>query len=490
MSANFFNFLSGPLIEKVISDFFPFLLLYKSGVDFTFAIVLSCTPRSGLEVIMATHHIGNFKHLTLSDRAEIEIMIEKGFSFSQMARALSKDSSTISKEIRRHRFLVPHYRDENSRRRSECAHFSSCTRQHLCGRTSCLSLCSKCRSKRCSFYCPDFSPLICPRLLKPPYVCNSCPKLRTCSHDFYFYRAKYAEDSYQEVKSSSRSGINQSPESLEKLDKLISPLLKQGQPLSHIYLTHREEINCSQRTLYNYIDLRCFSAVNLDLPRKVSYKPRKKRRSEPEIPGYRMGRTYLDFEQYIAAHPDCSIVEMDVVEGAGGKSSPVLLTLFFRSCSFMLLFLMESDCRASVRDVFDFLYASLGPARYSRLFSVILTDNGSSFKDPSVFERNNSHGSHTLIFYCDPMASWQKGRLEKNHEFIRYVLPKGKTFSGLTQAQATLIANHINSTARASLNGCTPFELALLLLDRKLLELCHMAWIPADQVTLKPTLLK
>lgn len=99
---------------------------------------------------MATYHTGNFKHLTLSDRANIEIMIEKGFSFSQMARALSKDSSTISKEIRRHRFLVPHYHDEKSRRRSECAHFSTCTRQHLYGRTSCSSLCSKCRSKRYS----------------------------------------------------------------------------------------------------------------------------------------------------------------------------------------------------------------------------------------------------------------------------------------------------------------------------------------------------
>ena len=31
-----------------------------------------------------------------------------------------------------------------------------------------------------------------------------------------------------------------------------------------------------------------------------------------------MGCTYLDFEQYIAAHPNCSVVEMDVVEGAGG----------------------------------------------------------------------------------------------------------------------------------------------------------------------------
>lgn len=183
-------------------------------------------------------------------------------------------------------------------------------------------------------------------------------------------------------------------------------------------------------------------------------------------------------------------MEMDVVEGSDGKSSPVLLTLFFRSCSFMLIFLMESDCRAAVREVFDFLYDSLGPGRYSRLFSVILTDNGSSFKDPSVFERKDGLGSHTLVFYCDPMASWQKGRLEKNHEFIRYVLPKGNPFSGLTQAQATLIANHINSTARASLNGCTPFELALLLLDKKLLELCHMVRIPADQVILKPALLK
>ena len=150
------------------------------------------------------------------------------------------------------------------------------------------------RSKRCSLYCPDFSPKIYPRLLKPPYVCNSCQKLRSCAHDFYFYRAKYADDAYEKLKHSCRSGINQSPESLEKLDKLISPLLKQRQPLSHIYLTHKEEINCSQRTLYNYIDLRYFSAINLDLPRKVSYKPRKKRTGEKEIPGYRMERTYLD----------------------------------------------------------------------------------------------------------------------------------------------------------------------------------------------------
>ena len=52
------------------------------------------------------------------------------------------------------------------------------------------------------------------------------------------------------------------------------------------------------------------------------------------------------------------------------------------------------------------------------------------------------------------------------------------------------MANHINSTAGASLNGHTPFELAQLLLDKKLIGLCHLTSIPADQVVLKPSLLK
>ena len=119
-----------------------------------------------------------------------------------------------------------------------------------------------------------------------------------------------------------------------------------------------------------------------------------------------------------------------------------------------------------------------------------MTDNGGSFQDPAVFEKPDCEEVATKVFYCDPMASWQKGRLEKNHEFIRYVLPKGTSFSKLTQEKVTLLTNHINSTARASLNGCTPFQLALLLLEKKLMKLYHLEQIPADQICLKPSLLK
>lgn len=148
------------------------------------------------------------KHLTLSDRIRIEALLEERKSFSQIAAEIGRSTTTISREVRRHRSVVHHYSTEMARKRSECEQFGSCTVKGLCGRPHCEAYCSKCRSKRCTLYCKSFAPKICPLLKKPPYVCNKCQKLRSCSHDFFFYRAKYADDAYHEVKSSSRSGIN------------------------------------------------------------------------------------------------------------------------------------------------------------------------------------------------------------------------------------------------------------------------------------------
>ncbi|EGG87744.1 hypothetical protein HMPREF1025_00889, partial [Lachnospiraceae bacterium 3_1_46FAA] len=55
---------------------------------------------------MSTKATGNKKHLTLADRAAIEHGISRGENFTQIACRINKDSSTISKEIRRHLFRV------------------------------------------------------------------------------------------------------------------------------------------------------------------------------------------------------------------------------------------------------------------------------------------------------------------------------------------------------------------------------------------------
>jgi hypothetical protein len=48
------------------------------------------------------------------------------------------------------------------------------------------------------------------------------------------------------------------------------------------------------KSLYNYIDQGIFTVRNIDLPKKVKYKARKKKESIVDY-GYREGRTYKDF---------------------------------------------------------------------------------------------------------------------------------------------------------------------------------------------------
>ena len=85
---------------------------------------------------------------------------------------------------------------------------------------------------------------------------------------------------------------------------------------------------------------------------------------------------------------------------------------------------------------------------------------------------------------------WQKAPIEKNHEYIRYVIPKGKSLDPYTQEDFTILANHINNTKRLQYNGKAPIELAASDEFRELFRVTGIQPIPADDVMLKPRLLK
>lgn len=182
---------------------------------------------------------------------------------------------------------------------------------------------------------------------------------------------------------------------------------------------------------------------------------------------------------------------MDTVKGKKGTKK-VMLTMLFRKNSVMLIFLLP-DCTAdSVIYLFNFLEISLGNEVYHKLFEICLTDNGSEFKRVNELEMSPDGTIRTSMYYCDPMQSGQKGRLEKNHEYIRYVIPKGTSLASYTQDDMTLLMNHINSTKRPGLNNKAPYELiadndANMHLLMKVLGV-HM--ISADDVNLTPNLLK
>jgi IS30 family transposase len=183
---------------------------------------------------------------------------------------------------------------------------------------------------------------------------------------------------------------------------------------------------------------------------------------------------------------------MDTVIGtSGGKGGKCMLTLLFRQFNFMLIYLLPYKQNVYVTEVFQHLKSVLGIDEFKRLFEVILTDNGSEFMDPDSIEIDINTGEKvTSLFYCDPNCSWQKGSIEKNHEYIRYILPKGTSFASLSQEDCYLIASHINSVPRLSLNNISPYEASFYFIGENNLEKFHIKKIEYDDIDLSIRLLK
>jgi len=421
------------------------------------------------------------KHLTLDERNFIEQELAKNTNFKEIARYLGKDPTTISKEIRKHRI-----RKEGQAIHvnfNHCAKKFNCHRHNLCN-PRCTKECRHCN--HCNEVCSDFVDGTCFRLTRAPYVCNGCTEKYGCKLTKYYYKALPSFNKYKTLLSEARQGINMTELELSNLDKIVSPLVKKGQSLSHIYKTH--DIPCTRATLYNYLSKNCFSVGPIDLPRKVRMKKRKQKKTEIKDTQARTNRTYEDFQKYIEEHPELSIVEMDTVEGI--KGGRVLLTLLFRSSRLMLAFLLYEKTQKEVLRVFNMLEYELGNELFEKTFPIILTDNGSEFGNPLSLEFNPEGIGRTRIFYCNPRASYQKGMIEKNHEFIRYVLPKGTSFDNLLQTDINLMINHINSLGRASLNWSSPYDVAKILIGKDVLKKLNLSKIPTDEIQLNTKLLK
>ena len=422
------------------------------------------------------------KHLTLEDRNYIEQALNQKMTFKEIAKFLSKDPTTISKEIKKHRTRKePNVFNHNSK--NICAKRFHCTKTNVCFR-HCGKKCESCSN--CNKVCPEFEEQICNSLKVAPYVCNACTCKSSCRLVKYYYRALPSYNQYKNILSVSRQGINLSDEELIELDNIVSPLIKNGQTIAHIYKT--QNLKCSKSSLYNYIDQNKLSARNIDLHRRVRYSKKKNKRTSPKDTTIRKDRTYEDFQKYMLDNPDLSVVEMDTVEGKkGGK---VLLTMLFRNTKLMLAFILEDKTSNSVLKIFNWLESVLGNTLFEKTFPVILTDNGSEFSNPLSLEFNEEGIGRTRIFFCNPGASYQKGAIEKNHEFIRYVIPKGTSMDNFTQNDINLMINHINSLTRPILNNATPYDLAQLLLDKNVLKKLNLEKVPAKEIQLNKNLLK
>lgn len=438
--------------------------------------------------------------LNFSDRLAIESGLMNGKTINAIARAQNRHTSTITREI-----MVN--REEQFNQYSfgnDCLHVIDCVERNVCGDKRCNYLCRSCRKLNypgyCHKFCKKYLAVDCLELTKPPYVCNNCRSKDRCIKNKYFYSAVAADKRSKLNRSRTRNATRLTEADVKRLDKLISPLINKGQPLIHIMAQHKEEIPVSIRTIYSYIEKGFFSIKNIDLRRKVGYKPRRKPRKKDlsgyAVQAYLVGRKYSDFKEYLLEFEDDSaVVEMDTVLGTK-SSRKRILTMTFRRNNLMLMFLLSDGKASSVVNIFRYLEHELGLDCFRRVFKIFLTDNGGEFKDNINLEYTKENDIRTKVYYCDPMASWQKGCAEKNHEFIRYAIPKGTSLGPFTSEDITLLMNHINSVKREIFGGKSPYELLKEEIKhgdndmQKLMEVMHMEEVPPDEIILTPKLFK
>lgn len=436
--------------------------------------------------IMSKYIPGNHKHLTAADRLYIERQLNDGSSFKEIARYLCKDPSTISREVRAHR-LSDFYpgRGLFLNAKNFCVHRFHCQKKNVCKKILlCDIKCASCPS--CNQHCKDFAREHCDRLDRAPYVCNGCNKghVRCSVPHKYHYDALFADRRYRETLRDSRSGINLSKKQLHHIDSVVSPLIWQGQSPYQIVVEH-PELDLSVRSIYQYIELGLLTGRNVDLKRKVKFKPRKGHKTQITNREVFSGRLYSDFQQLAPTH----VVEMDTVKSSR-DSKKCILTFYFRDEKLFLAYLLNRCTKGAVRAVFDRLETRLGTVTFSILFETILTDRGGEFGDPEALETGMDGYQRTSIYYCDPMRSGQKGGVENVHTKLREILPKGTSFEFLTQWDLNLIVNNINSVPRQSLLGLTPYQAAKENFDMDVLLALQLKPVDPDKVNLTPELIK
>lgn len=378
--------------------------------------------------------------LTIEDRLLIEQLLKQNYKLKDISRVIGVEPSTISREIKNRRIS-------------------------------------------------DNKNIECEKTNKYPFICFNCSKKVHCNRNKYYYNYKQAQKDYENKLKYSRIGIDMSIDEVEYWNDYFKDKIKdKNQPILHIFNNIKHKFPKSIQSFYKYVHKGYFSSINDEmLARSFNYKPRNKTEKVKTITKdniIKKGRKINDFEEYINSNPNACIVEMDTVIGKF-EDNKCIMTLYFRKSKLMLMFLIKKYKPSEVTKVFKDLRKILGDNLYKILFEVILTDNGWEFSKPEDIEIDYETGEKLIhVFYTDPYSSWQKGSIERNHEFIRYIIPKGITFDNLTKKNIIDIMNNINNVQRKSLDYQTPYLNFQKEYGEEISNKFHLKQIPKDEINL------
>ena len=392
-----------------------------------------------------------YGRLTRHERDTVQRMLERGASCRQIARELGRSPSTVSAEVASHRFVTA-----PKARRGERVDASA-----------------------------DLS-AACPRLAAWPRCCNGCGRYRAIGckrRPHVFYEARAAQLCADSVLVSSRRGIDADEPAAAAALALIRDGLGRGLSPEQLSARNGGPVDLSPSTIYRWVAAGYDGMTNMELRRKVGYRPRSHRapkRATPHSPR----RSHAAF---LALGEDaCAAAwEMDTVEGSR-EDSACLLTLLHRPSRLQLALPLAAKDAESVAAALGGVRSVLGAGGARRVFRAVLTDNGAEFSDEGAIAALIGEGpGETRLFYCDP---------RRNHVEIRKLLPKGRgiRFDRLAPADLALAMSHVNSEPRGALGFATPARAFRAMLGddaAALLDAYGIEDVPVDGLDLTPGLI-
>ena len=262
----------------------------------------------------------------------------------------------------------------------------------------------------------------CPRLAAWPRCCNGCGRYRAIGckrRPHVFYEARAAQLCADSVLVSSRRGVDADEPAAAARLEAIRDCLRRGLSPEQMAARNGGPVDLSPSTIYRWVSAGYDGMTNMELRRKVGYRPRKRAagRAATRHSARRSHAAFLALGEDACA----AAWEMDTVEGAR-EDSACLLTLLHRPSRLQLALPLAEKTAGRVADL-----VGEGPGE-------------------------------TRLFYCDPGRSDQKGACERNHVEIRKLLPKGAgiRFDRLAPADLALAMSHVNSEPRGALGFSTP----------------------------------
>ena len=342
-----------------------------------------------------------YKHLNIKERVKIETMMNDQLevygkvNITKIAQKLNRSKSTISREIRRNRFVVV----------TEVFNKDSIFK-----------------------------------------------KKKVITFEYESTEANEKALKKQKEKGTSRIKLLYNKQLIKEVNRLLTVEGKSPDIVAYKIRENKTfNVKVSTNTIYDGIR-KGYLEVSTKDRKRMKDKSRRCRVERNKIPESKKDRSIELRPDYINNRKEFGHFEMDLVLGKQGKDKECLLTLTERKTRFEIVIKLNNKSSSEVIRAIKSMKDNL-KGYSSEIFKSITTDNGSEFSRYEEIEEILG----TMIYFCHPGASYEKGTNERHNGMLREYIPKGSDISKYSAEDLDRIVSKLNDLERKKLKYYTPY---------------------------------